>query len=887
MKEKKEKIKKEKKSKKPVDPNYIGRPKPMKTKKFEFHKPGVKFYVSLGIWVAILGFLTYIGFRLFEAGKTVDTILENYTYEEGTLKTQIIENENLRFELDPETTQFKLTQKSNGHVWYSNPQGADEDKKALPAEKNNMKSPFMLKYSTINGVETSYDFFSYSVEKNAYKIKGLSKSIEVTYSVGDIKRTYQIPMACTEEKMNEYIKDMSKKDQRTITSSYRKYDINKLLKSDDKNALLQQYPMLAEQVIYVISEKTQEYRKAECEQIFKANGYTKEMYEEDLKMYAGAKEKVVPGFNVTVIYTLDKNNLIVEIPFDRISYKTDYPIVKITVLPYFGAGGLNDEGFLFVPEGSGSIINFNNGKVRQNAYYADVYGWDYGQSRKAVVTETRTAFPVIGAANGDSSFISIIENGSQYAGVNADISGKMGSFNYVNFEYRILHSELFEASERTQSSQMAFEKYLPEGESIKQVYTFSDEPNYSSMAKLYRNYLFGDKATLKNKSTPCAIEIIGAIEKVQQYMGMPKTLPYKLTTYSEASNMITEIDDMGIKDCYIKLSGFFNEGVRQTMLSKFKLINKLGGKSEFKKLVAKAADIDAKLYLDGTVQFAYRSDWTDGFSRYRSTARMTNNKILEIPEFSPVTFGKVEEYETYYMLKSKVSDQMAANLSKYTAKYKLDGVSYRDNGYLLGGDYNSKEKVSRAQNAKNQVAAMEEAKKNGLGVMINAGNDYAVKQADIVTNMVFHGNDYAIIDRHVPFYQIALHGNVNFTGIAVNNAPESKQVILEAAEGGAGLNFCFIGESEKALQETKYTEYYASCYETWKPQMEAIYNEYNQKMAKVTNARISNHRYLSDKVTETTYENGVKVLVNFGYVDYVTDDGVTLASRDFKVMEAR
>lgn len=101
-------------------------------------------------------------------------------------------------------------------------------------------------------------------------------------------------------------------------------------------------------------------------------------------------------FNVSVIYRLDGDDLIVEVPFDDLEYKEDYPIYYLSVLPYFGASGTTDEGFLFVPEGGGALIEFNNGKTSQNSYYSNVYGWDMGQDRDAVVHDTRTYFNVFG-----------------------------------------------------------------------------------------------------------------------------------------------------------------------------------------------------------------------------------------------------------------------------------------------------------------------------------------------------------------------------------------------------------------------------------------------------------------------------------------------------------
>ena len=103
----------------------------------------------------------------------------------------------------------------------------------------------------------------------------------------------------------------------------------------------------------------------------------------------------------------------------------------------------------------------------------------------------------------------------------------------------------------------------------------------------------------------------------------------------------------------------------------------------------------------------------------------------------------------------------------------------------------------------------------------------------------------------------------------------------------AALAFTFFAESERRLQETDFTEYYASNFDNWQKKMNDIYSRYNSEMKSVCNARIDNHEFISDDVTLTTFDNGYSVLVNFGYVDFTTPDGVLISARDYKVMEAR
>jgi len=887
-KEKAPKAPKEPKAKKSnkMPEGYIGRPKPMKTKTFQFHKPTTGTWIGLGIFVVIALFIGYIVFRLVQVSKVIDPDFEFYEVKEQTLSKEfILENSDLKFDLDPETTQFTLTNKKTGKIWYSNPTDVDSDPLSLAKEKNNMKSTFLIKYSTINGNDDVYDTYTKSIQRKFYDVEKKGNEILVHYTVGDIEREYIFPLAIYQKELEKFEEGLTKSQIRTIDNAYHKYSIDTFKSESEKEEMLSKYPQLEDQELYLVFENLKVFQKEQMEKLFKKQGYTMEDYEKSKEMYKENNIKTVPAFNLTAVYKLDKNNLVVEIPYEEISFKHTYPIVQVSVLPYFGAAGVNDEGFMFVPEGGGSIINFNNGKTRQNGYYADLYGWDYETDRKSVNTETRVAYPVFGVSDNNESFVCIIKEGSPYAGITAEIAGKLASYNYVRADYKMLHREQFDISTRNITAQYSYEPNLPAGETITQIYSFSDEGSYVDTAKTYREYLFKGEKKTANKNVPVAVEIVGAIDQVQQVAGIPKTLPYRLTSYKQAADIINQIDDAGIKDVNVRLSGFINEGIHQTYLNKVRYIKELGGKSGFDKLVKNTKETSAKLYLDATVQTAYRSTLLgEGFNRYKHPARFVSDEVCEIYQYSPIWYGRLDYLDRYYLLNPDVINKNTAGLIK-TAEKKGVGISFSDNGYLLSGDYNDDGMTSRAAAARQQIEKMEQIKEKNLGLMIRAGNDYAIKQADIITDVNLKGNDYAIIDKKVPFYQIALHGYKNYAGTSLNIGPEMEDVLLQSAETGAALYFVFTGESEKRIQETTYSEYYSTCFDTWKDRFVDIYNKYNSEISKVTNSCISDYEYVDKEVSKTTFDNGYAVYVNYGYTDYTTASGKKVAARDYVVVK--
>lgn len=82
----------------------------------------------------------------------------------------------------------------------------------------------------------------------------------------------------------------------------------------------------------------------------------------------------------------------------------------------------------------------------------------------------------------------------------------------------------------------------------------------------------------EDTDVPVAVEILGAVDKVEQICGIPVSRPLALTTYEEAEEMITDLKKSGIEDLSVKLSGWANGGINQKILKKVKLVGRLGSK---------------------------------------------------------------------------------------------------------------------------------------------------------------------------------------------------------------------------------------------------------------------------------------------------------------------
>lgn len=809
--------------------------------------------------------------------------LNGYEGEENTI---VMENDAIKFEMDPATTQFAVTVKETGKVWRSNPEDGANDPIAQASEKGRLQSTLSIVWSTKNGVDAEYNNYDYGIKNGLYDIEAGENYVKVKYSIGDVDREYYIPPVTTEEKLEYWFSQMESNDATLIKEYYKKYDINKLSKKDNKDELLAQYPILADEVIYVLRDKTNNSLKQKFEGMFEAAGYTAEDYEEDKELNSAEKTTDKPVFNVSVVYRLDGDDLLVEVPMSELEYQDDKPIYSLTVLPYFGAGTTEDEGFLLVPEGGGALINFNNGKTTQNSYYANVYGWDMCIDRSAVVHETRTYFNTFGVSETDNSFLCILEEGAPYAAVQADISGRYNTYNYVNAVYSIAQREQYDVSSLANGTMYMYLEQLPD-EVLTQRYRFIDSGSYVDMANVYRGYMqdkYGaDMAMRDETETPVALEIVGAVDKVKQVLGVPVSRPLKLTSYEEAEAIATELYSEGLSNMRVKLTGWMNGGVQQKMLSRVRTISSLGSKSDLKDMVKDVEALGTEVYLDGITHYAQDSNLLNGFSVLSDAARFISKEKAELYSYSSITYAQRDSQDPYYLLHADKILEMTDNLVKGAEKFGAN-ISLNDTGYVLSSDFYRKKTVSRQQAMEMQSQQLKEISDSGMGIMTRMGNDYAIMYTDIVTGMDLNGSEYSIVDTFIPFYQLALHGYVNYTGDALNLAGETQEELLRSAEYGAGLYFTVMNESPFALQKTLYTEYFGAEYSAWHDRIVSIYSRYNEELGHTFNQRMTDHISFSNELKCTVYEDGTRVYVNYSYND-AEADGHRVPARDYLVVK--
>ena len=143
-----------------------------------------------------------------------------------------------------------------------------------------------------------------------------------------------------------------------------------------------------------------------------------------------------------------------------------------------------------------------------------------------------------------------------------------------------------------------------------------------------------------------------------------------------------------------------------------------------------------------------------------------------------------------------------------------------------------------------------------------------------------------MLDAQVPFYPLVLHGMVEYLGGDYMDFYEQRSQLLHAIALGGSVSFTFSWEDTEKLAYSDTAAYYSTAFELWREDVLAIWQEMLPYLRATKGQKIVGFETLKPGVTETAYENGVRVLVNNTDEAY-SDASISLAARSFRLLEGR
>jgi hypothetical protein len=821
-----------------------------------------------------------------------------YGYDQVVPPVVSVQNENLRLDFLTDTAQIVLTELSTGNEWLSTPRLSGEDRERTAAiTLFQMQSMFILYHEDRHGRNVPYDAYRYSVRTNRFEHEIInSTTMELRFTVGDVPETFHIPYAIYAERLYTFTETMSRSDLMLIMNSYRRLEYARLRPADIEDGILEQFPMLRPEEgeeapsIYVLVDNIAPQVRERIQGILYNHGYTHDDWVSDMAYFGVDTGESLAVFNVVMQLELTGNEMVVTVPLERITYNPDFLPVRLVVLPFFGAGHEMDEGYIFVPDGSGAIIHFDSTRHNQGIYFSNVFGWDEAVLRSELVHDNRSPFPVFGIYRNGAAFAGIIEEGASYAAVRAEVAGMGAPFGRVHPSFRLIHGAMLDVGGRSREEILMHEHDLNRDEQIVIRYVLTETPGYVGMAVAYRQFLQERFPWLNNRveqPVTAMVEILGAALTNQHFLGFPVERPFPLTTYEQAADMMNAFNDFGWQNVHIKMRGAHNDSIDHSIPNRVRLISQLGNRSSFENMLDTASGHGFHFYIEGDFMFMRNPRLFDGFRRNRDVVRQVTRQRLEHNGFAHTFFGPMERSwataDPVQLAAPSVTERLARNFVEDAASRGVNNIAFRSMANALAGDFNEDAYVSREASMNMRMELLSELRESGTGIWLNYGLSFGIPFADIVTSMPVSDQAFNVTDVSVPFYQIALHGLIPFAGRPINLAEDYSYHLLRSVESGASLFFSFMDVPAADLNVSRYRRYFANEFARWANIANDFYQRHASDFGHLYNQLIIDHQILGQGVSVTVYEDNTRVYVNTSAADFITETGVEIAARRYVV----
>ncbi|NMB69159.1 MAG: hypothetical protein GYA20_10410 [Chloroflexi bacterium] len=574
-----------------------------------------------------------------------------------------------------------------------------------------------------------------------------------------------------------------------------------------------------------------------------------------------------PSITLLLRVTLEDAGVGVEIPFDGIQEAdAAFKLGQVYVYPFLGyTREAVTPGYMFIPDGSGSLIRFAETTKATNMYYGRYYGTDLGMLAEMPYDPTinrpmRISVPVYGMVHGEKEhgYIAVVEKGASYGELQAHPAGIITNFNFI-YNMFVYNQSYFQATNRSGAGVTTVQQNTNDFD-VKIHYRFltGEDSDYVGMARSYQKYLV-EQGQLKKVD-----EAGGDIGIKLEFLGGEKEKVlfwWRLIPMTTVEQMAAILEALQVRNPDVVYYGWQPLGASSMPPTSLKIDRGLGSLEQLRELAEKVQSQGGNFALYLNPQAALYQE--GGYSpRYDLAMAITNVNMIGYNRYT------VNYYLNFDAINQRFSRLNADVVSELNAGLALDGI-----GTTLYSDFKAGNFLNREQAIARYRSLMEA---NPGSKAFYMPNDYLFGYMDAYYDMPLSNNGYIYTSESVPFLQIVLSGYVPYYGPAMNFSSDPQTDLLRHVDYGVYPSFFLTQEVTGKIINTRSSWLYTSSYDQWGDDINQTYQRLNALLGPVKGQSIVAREELAAGVVAVTYENGKQILVN--YTDQPYNAGETVVN---------
>ncbi len=544
--------------------------------------------------------------------------------------------------------------------------------------------------------------------------------------------------------------------------------------------------------------------------------------------------------------------------------KERYILSSIRLLPNFGCGAASDEGYIFVPDGQGALMYFNNGKGNVQEYKAAVYGENASVTRMFAQAETYYAsLPVFGLKSSSGAFLSIITAGQDSATLIAVPNYRDSSYATAGAEYRLRYRDSYILDADSHMGQVItlYQDKEIELSDIQQRFYFleGEEADYNGMAACFRDYLLTEGGLLEHRdNTTVYVDAYAASVRRESFLGIPVSRICQLSALQDIGSMYSALRGDITGGIRLQIDSWAKDAVRERMDTRLSWAVGNSWRDWDDIQAAAAANGDT---VNLALELAHFKKSGNGLIPIRDSAISLAGSPAFQYRFLYGTRMRDED-DRGYLLHPALLKTYAQRMVSELAKHNVQGVALSTVANTQYGSYGSNK--AYPEQTRNAV-------EDALGILaadyeltLAHPNAYALKYADYLTDIPAASSGYDVMDATIPFLQMVYGGIVGYAGEAVNLSSEPEVAVLHAIAAGEALHYKLITGNAEMLIDTDLNNLFSAQSDFWMPRIREAAEQVEAARKQTDYSRLVSFEWLAEDVSVSAFENGIQIYVNFG-----------------------